>query len=121
MSLRHPAEDEKRPPRVVTRQQVQETRHTPGHPGLVAVPIDTTDSRLERRYVEVLLDIDAEVVGDHVTLPVQRMCPMAREAGGRTGERVATHNVASMQRQASARPAEWSPTTSHGSQERAVG
>src|SRR5207247_10449154 len=84
VSLRHPAEDEKGPPRPVAREQVQETRHTPRHPGLVAVPIRTTDSRLERRYVEVLLDVDAEVVGDHVTLPVQRMCPMAREAGGST-------------------------------------
>src|SRR5947208_5518609 len=105
MPLRHPTDDEERGPALVARQQLEQAIHAADHPGLEAIPIGTTHARFERRHLEILFDVDAEVMADHARRGLQRACPAIRGTSNNRPSRATPHGVASTPRHTNPAPA----------------
>ena len=65
LPVRQPAEHEERRARFVPIQEIEQLGDLPHHPGLEPPPLGPRHAGLERRDLEVLLEVDREVVSDH--------------------------------------------------------
>ena len=81
LPLRQPAEHEERRARLVPTQELEQPSDLAADPGFKMLPCGPRHPGLERRDLEILLEVDRKVVGDHSSDRCNARARLGADAG----------------------------------------